>query len=55
MGIEEDSFDVICANIIRSVITDNFEHLNEKIKPGVLFLSGIMSSKIRKSSNLIQF
>ncbi len=53
-GIEEDSFDVICANIIRSVITDNFEHLNEKIKPGgKLFLSGIMSSEDQEILELL--
>lgn len=53
-GIEEDSFDVICANIIRSVIADNFEHLNEKIKPGgKLFLSGIMSSEDQEILELL--
>ena len=44
--IEEDAFDVICANIIRSVITDNIEHISGKIKSnGKLFLSGILLSE----------
>lgn len=44
--LEEDSFDVICANIIRSVIIDNIEHISGKIKMnGKLFLSGIMLSE----------
>jgi len=43
--IEEDSFDVICANIIRNVITENMEHISEKLNPnGKLFLSGILIS-----------
>ncbi len=43
--IEEDSFDVICANIIRNVIIENMEHISEKINPkGKLFLSGILIS-----------
>jgi len=44
--IEEDAFDVICANIIRSVIIENIEHISGKIKPnGKLFLSGILLSE----------
>ncbi|HMS63818.1 MAG TPA: 50S ribosomal protein L11 methyltransferase [Ignavibacteria bacterium] len=44
--IEDDSFDVICANIIRSVIIDNIEHITAKINPkGKLFISGILSSE----------
>jgi ribosomal protein L11 methyltransferase len=44
--IEEDSFDVICANIIRSVIIENIEHIVDKIIPhGKLFLSGILLSE----------
>lgn len=44
--IKEDSFDVICANIIRSVIIDNIEHIAGKIKPkGKLFISGILSTE----------
>lgn len=45
-GIEDDSFDVICANIIRSVIIDNIEHIRDKINSrGKLFLSGILISE----------
>lgn len=41
--LEEDSFDVICANIIRSVIIENIEHLVNKINiNGKIFLSGIL-------------
>ncbi|MEO8208969.1 MAG: 50S ribosomal protein L11 methyltransferase [bacterium] len=44
--IEEDSFDVICANIIRSVIIENIEHVKDKINVnGKLFLSGILISE----------
>jgi ribosomal protein L11 methyltransferase len=44
--IKEDSFDVLCANIIRSVIIDNIEHISGKIKTnGKLFLSGILLSE----------
>jgi len=44
--IDENEFDVICANIIRSVITENIEHISGKIKPnGKLFLSGILLSE----------
>jgi len=44
--IDEDAFDVICANIIRSVIIENIEHISGKIKPnGKLFLSGILLSE----------
>ncbi len=44
--LEEDSFDIICANIIRSVIIENIEHITEKINMnGKLFLSGIMLSE----------
>ena len=44
--IGDDEFDLICANIIRSVIIDNIEHISKKIKPnGKLFLSGILLSE----------
>lgn len=44
--LEEYSFDVICANIIRSVITENIEHMAEKINAkGKIFLSGILLSE----------
>jgi ribosomal protein L11 methyltransferase len=41
--IKESGFDVICANIIRSVIQDNIDHIKEKLAPdGKLFISGIL-------------
>jgi len=44
-NLDEDSFDVICANIIRNVIIENMEHISAKINPnGKLFLSGILIS-----------
>ena len=44
--IDEKEFDVICANIIRSVIIENIEHISGKIKSnGKLFLSGILLSE----------
>lgn len=44
--LAEESFDIVCANIIRSVIVDNFNHVNDKIKTnGKLFLSGILNSE----------
>ncbi len=44
--LEENSFDIICANIIRSVIIDNIVHINDKLNPGgKLFLSGILLSE----------
>jgi len=43
--IDEDSFDVVCANIIRSVIIENIEHISKKLKfKGKLFMSGILVS-----------
>lgn len=44
--LDEDSFDVICANIIRSVIIDRIEHISEKINTdGKLFVSGVLLSE----------
>ncbi|MDQ3194550.1 MAG: 50S ribosomal protein L11 methyltransferase [Bacteroidota bacterium] len=44
--LEETLFDIICANIIRSVIVDNFDHIDNKLKVnGKLFLSGILNSE----------
>lgn len=44
--LEETSFDIICANIIRSVIVDNFDHIDNKLNVnGKLFLSGILNSE----------
>jgi ribosomal protein L11 methyltransferase len=44
--LHEDSFDVVTANIIRSVLTDNMEHIREKLNlNGKLFLSGVLHSE----------
>ncbi len=44
--INDDGFDVICANIIRSVVTDKFRHIKDKLViGGKLFLSGILDSE----------
>lgn len=44
--LEEDSFDVICANIIRSVIIDRIEHISDKLNEnGKLFISGVLLSE----------
>lgn len=44
--LEEYSFDVVTANIIRSVITDNFEHIKDRLNTnGKLFLSGILNTE----------
>ncbi|MBL8006023.1 MAG: 50S ribosomal protein L11 methyltransferase [Ignavibacteria bacterium] len=52
--IDEESFDIICANIIRSVITENFEHIINKIKSrGKLFISGILSSEDQEILELL--
>ena len=41
--VEESGFDVIAANIIRSVITANLKHIHSKLKSGgKLFISGIL-------------
>lgn len=41
--VEENNFDVIAANIIRSVITANLNHIYSKLKSGgKLFISGIL-------------
>lgn len=41
--VEENDFDVIAANIIRSVITANLKHIHSKLKSGgKLFISGIL-------------
>lgn len=44
--IEDDSFDIICANIVRSVLTEKMEHISAKmLSKGKLFLSGILLSE----------
>lgn len=41
--VDESNFDVIAANIIRSVITANLKHIHSKLKSGgKLFISGIL-------------
>ncbi|MBK9227389.1 MAG: 50S ribosomal protein L11 methyltransferase [Ignavibacteria bacterium] len=41
--IDEENFNVVCANIISSVIIDNIEHIDSKIaKGGKLFVSGVL-------------
>lgn len=41
----DDSFDIICANIIRTVIIDSIAHIREKMRSkGKLFVSGILVS-----------
>lgn len=45
-GIEEEEFDVICANIISSVILENIEHISAKAAKGAkLFISGVLMSE----------
>ncbi len=45
-SVEENDFDVIAANIIRSVIVANLNHIHSKLKvEGKLFLSGIMAEE----------
>lgn len=50
--IKEKSFDVICANIISSVIKENLILMHNKLKPkGKLFLSGILREEERTIKN----
>ena len=50
--IKEKSFDVICANIISSVIKENLTLMHKKLKPGgKLFLSGILREEERTIKN----
>lgn len=52
--LNEDSFDVICANIIRTVVTQNFEHINDKLRTnGKLFLSGILNTEDQEILELL--
>jgi len=47
--IEETGFDVICVNIIRSVIENNLGYINTKLKNGgKLFISGILNTEVNK-------
>lgn len=50
--IKQKGFDVICANIISSVIKENLELMNLKLKPeGKLFLSGVLREEERSLKN----
>lgn len=47
--ISEENFDVICANIIRSVIENNIRYIYEKLKPGgKIFISGVLVSETER-------
>ncbi len=47
--ISEDNFDVICANIIRSVIENNIRYIYEKLKSGgKIFISGVLVSETER-------
>lgn len=47
--IQEENFDVICANIIRSVIENNIRYIYEKIKSGgKIFISGVLVSETER-------
>jgi len=50
-GISEKDFDIICINIIRSVIEDNLDCISSKLKKnGKLFISGILREEVNKVS-----
>ncbi len=50
--IKEKNFDVICANIISSVIKENLQLMHLKLKPkGKLFLSGVLREEERNLKN----
>lgn len=47
--ISEENFDVICANIIRSVIENNIRYIYEKLKTGgKIFISGVLVSETER-------
>lgn len=53
--IEEEGFDIICANIIRSVIEDNISKIHEKLKSGgKLFISGVLSDEEEKITGVLK-
>ena len=53
--IKESEFDVICANIILSVISDNINFIFQKTKPsGKIFLSGILKTEENKIKKVLQ-
>ena len=44
--VDEDEFDIICANILSSVIIENMEHISARAAKGArLFLSGILMNE----------
>ncbi len=52
--LEERGFDVICANIISSVIKENLDCMYDKLKIyGKLFLSGILRKEERSVMNIL--
>lgn len=53
--INEKNFDVICANIISSVIKDNLKLIHNKLKPkGKLFISGVLREEERSLKNSLR-
>lgn len=53
--INEKKFDVICANIISSVIKDNLKLIHNKLKPkGKLFISGVLREEERSLKNSLR-
>lgn len=47
--IKENNFDIICANIIRSVIENNITYIFDKLKPsGKIFVSGVLVSETER-------
>jgi len=53
--IKENGFDIICANIIRSVIEKNLTSIYEKLKTGgKLFISGILSEEEEKIRYILE-
>jgi ribosomal protein L11 methyltransferase len=53
--VEESNFDLIAANIIRSVITVNLKHIHSKLKSGgKLFISGILNEEEKQLTAELQ-
>ena len=53
--IKESGFDIICANIIRSVIEENLGSIYDKLKKGgKLLISGVLSEEEEKFRNLLE-
>lgn len=52
--IKETGFDIICANIVRSVIEENLKIISNKLKQsGKLFLSGILTEEDNRICNAL--